>query len=82
MTRKIHLHIDRLVLNGVGGVDPATFERRLKAAMAEALGAADGAGGLRGLGSAPEIDGGRLATPSDPAALGRHIARRITRGGS
>jgi hypothetical protein len=81
MTRKVHLHIDRLVLTGVGRIDRASFERRLKASIAEALGP-EGAGGLRNLGSASKLDGGRLATPSDPAALGRRIARRITGGGS
>jgi hypothetical protein len=82
MTRRISLHVDRLVLDGVAFSDKAAFERALKAQIAQALGRADQAGALQGLGSAASIDGGTLANPGDPAALGRHIAARIARGGS
>jgi hypothetical protein len=82
MTRKIYLRIDRLVLDGVGRIDAAAFERSLKTGIAESLGAAVDSGGLRGIGSTAELDGGRMAKPSDPAALGRHIGGRIVRSGS
>lgn len=82
MTPRISLHIDRLVLDGVAISDRAGFERALKAQIVQALGRADQAGELQGISSAARVDGGTLANPGDPAALGRHIASRITRDGS
>ena len=82
MTRKVRLHIDQLLLKGVARIDPVEFGRSLRTALAESLGEAERQGKLRGLRSTAEVDGGRLAKPSDPAALGRHIAGRISGGGS
>ena len=82
MTRKVRLHIDRVVLDGVGPANPLAFERALRRKLGEALGEAHRAGTLDGAASAAKIDGGRLANPADPAALGGRVAARLTRGGS
>jgi hypothetical protein len=82
MTRRIHLHIDRVVLTGVGRIDPVAFERALKAEIAGSLAQADRTGALKAPTSSRTLDGGRLAKPGDPAALGRRVVGRIVGGGS
>lgn len=78
--RKVRFHIDRLVLDGVGRVDPAAFERALSQKIAQALTNAERTGGLDGVKSSASVDGGRMAKPGDPAALGAHLAERLTGG--
>ena len=77
MTRKVHVRIDHLALDGVGVADRAAFERALKQRLTEALGRQHQAGALRGGVSVPRLDGGELASPADPGALAQRLASAV-----
>ena len=81
MTRKVHLHIDQLTLQGVPVAERAAFERVLKQQLSEALGQQHKAGALRAGASVPRLDGGDLRAAADPGALARHVASRVGGGG-
>ena len=82
MSRRIRLHIDKVVINGPAPADRAAFERALASSLGDALRKAATGPGLQGLASSQRVDGGRLAKPTDPAALGARIVGRLTGGES
>jgi hypothetical protein len=79
---KIHLHIQRLVLDGIPADQPRllrqAFERELTSRLLE--------GGLspefRSGGAVPKVDGGAISLGHDcrPARLGTQIAGAVYRG--
>jgi hypothetical protein len=79
--RRIVLHIDRLVLRGIGRADAAAFTAALEAELQRRV--AESATPER-LTRAPaaRIDAGsiRLAAGAKPASLGRASGRMIARG--
>lgn len=82
MTRQIHVHIDRLVLDGVAadGLDPRRLSAEVSAALEELLGR-DGLGErLAAGGSWSSVQGGDLGHPERPGDLGARIAGAIHDG--
>lgn len=77
--RRVVLHIDRLVLRGVGRTDAAAVEQALRAELGTLL-AADAGAALATQGNADlrRTAPLTLASGADAAALGRAIAARIT----
>jgi hypothetical protein len=79
---KIHLHIDRVVLDGV----PVDQPRSLRKALAQELTSRLMEGGLspdlRSGGAVPRVRGGaiELGQGSNPARLGTQIAGAVYRG--
>lgn len=77
MTRLV-LHIDRLVLRGLGRVDAAAAAGALQAELQRLL-AADAGAALRAQAGAPVLRAGlvRLPAGTDAGALGQALAARI-----
>jgi hypothetical protein len=77
MTR-ILLHVDRLVLRGMGSADVAALTSGLQAELAARWGA-DGPHPVPGP-DAPQRLAARVAGPADAGTAGRAIARCVVRG--
>lgn len=83
MTRKLVLHIDRLVLRGVDRSDAAAVSAALQAELQSLLGAG-GAVTLATQGSTHALQAGRVHLPhgADATVLGQAVAGRIARASS
>jgi hypothetical protein len=79
---KIHLHIDRLVLDGIPAGQPQVLQRTFEAELARKLGEDGLARQLHGPATVPRISGGnvRIAGKADSAQLGRQIAGAVHHG--
>jgi hypothetical protein len=80
--RQVHLHIERLVLEGVDAGDRAALSASIEAELAELL---RRPGAIEALGTARQIDrtdGGSFRTAGDAGAeaMGVSVARGIQRG--
>ena len=63
MSRRIHLHVDRVVIDGAVPTDRAAFERALASSLREAVRTAATGPGLHGLRSSQRMD---AAGPNSP----------------
>lgn len=79
MSRRIQVHIDRLILDGVDAGDPRAYQRAVELAIAAELGRPGAIGAISGR-EAASIDGGTVASGSDATLVGRHIAGRLGGG--
>lgn len=82
MTRRIHVHIDRLVLDGVpaDGLDPGRLSAEVSSAL-EALLARDGIGeATAAVGPWSTVRGGDHAETDRPGWLGARIAHAVHDG--
>lgn len=79
MTRDIHIHIDRLVLDGVslGGLSPGAVSEQVRAGLEALLDERGIEGDLANGGARGAIRGGDL---TGPGHLGTRIARSIHAG--
>lgn len=82
MTRQIHVHIDRLVLDGVPaeGLDRAQLTTEVSSALEELLGCGGLGGPLAAGGSWPVVHGGDLDCAGRPGGLGARIAHAVHDG--
>ncbi len=82
MKPNIDLHIDRLVLEGLGALNRAAVSAAVQAELAR-LFAEEGAGaGLHRSGRTPRLDGGsfQVASGAGAEAVGRQVANAIYGG--
>ena len=78
----VELHIERLVLDGIGGVDRANLGAAVQVELARLLTERGVPTSLSRPGHAGRVDGGRMALGPDVGApaLGTRIAEAIYRG--
>lgn len=76
MSRRIHVRIDRVVLDGVDPGDRAAFAAALGREIGRQLGQADPQA-IAARGDAPRIDAGRIAQGADAGAVAGAVVRAI-----
>ena len=79
---KIHLHIDRLILDGVPAEEPQVLRRAFEAELTRRLGDDGLARRFQARAAVPRVPGGnmRVTHRADAAQLGRQIARAVHHG--
>jgi hypothetical protein len=79
---RIHLHIERLVLDGVAVERPSILRKALEQELSSRLMEGGLSPELRSGGAVPHVGGGaiELSHGSHPAQLGRQIAGAVYRG--
>lgn len=79
MTANVRVHIDRLVLDGLGALDGEAVAAALRTELAHLLTERGAMSRLEGDLQAPRLDAGRivLSRDVDAAEIGRAVALRI-----
>ena len=78
--RTVHIHIDRLVVDGIDARGQQRFVRALEVQLAEAVRGADAAGAFRGDGSTRHIgrvDAGEMRAGSTPERAAGQVAKAV-----
>ena len=78
--RTVHIHIDRLVVDGIDAREQQRFVRALEAQLADAARRAATAGALAGGGFARHIgrvDAGEMAAGATPERAARQVAKAV-----